>query len=122
VSRGIVTLSGLSAIEARTGVFNSVATMYRVIKHPSHPSIESFLHSYLTTHNTHHMSRTLDNSNPTIFAPTASTSTRRIKPGKALLWDDDDEEVYTDASDEVEEIDAEEVFGMSAAQRLSGVG
>ncbi|KAK4689387.1 hypothetical protein P7C73_g724, partial [Tremellales sp. Uapishka_1] len=51
------------------------------------------------------MSRALDNSNPTIFAPTTSTS--RTKSPQALLWDDQGD------SEENEEIDAEEVFGAS---------
>ena len=61
------------------------------------------------------MSRPLDNVNPTIFAPTASSSTRRHKSAKALLWD---EEAFkyaefddSPSEDEMEEIDAQEVYG-----------
>jgi len=67
------------------------------------------------------MSRALDNVNPTIFAPTASTSLRRTaKSAKALLWDESadgySEVDFQDGSsgEESEDIDADEVFGMSA--------
>ena len=61
------------------------------------------------------MDRELDNANPTIFAPTASGS-RRQKATKALLWSEEAEEyAYSDNSsgEEREDIDADEVFGMS---------
>ena len=61
------------------------------------------------------MDRELDNANPTIFAPTASGS-RRQKAPKALLWSEEAEEyAYSDNSsgEEREDIDADEVFGMS---------
>jgi hypothetical protein len=61
------------------------------------------------------MDRELDNANPTIFAPTASGS-RRQKAPKALLWSEEAEEyTYSDNSsgEEREDIDADEVFGMS---------
>ena len=62
------------------------------------------------------MDRELDNANPTIFAPTASGS-RRQKAPKALLWSEEAEEyAYSDNSseEEKEDIDADEVFGMSS--------
>ena len=69
------------------------------------------------------MSRALDNDNPTIFAPTApTTSRRRPQSTKAMLWSDDatdfrdfaiDADHPGSGEDEREEIDAEEVFGES---------
>lgn len=79
------------------------------------------------------MSRALDNVNPTIFAPTASTSLRRtVKSPKALLWDehlDDYSEIDLDQRSEdesadgkggevTENIDAEEIFGQLIASHL----
>ncbi|WWC63843.1 uncharacterized protein I303_106448 [Kwoniella dejecticola CBS 10117] len=69
------------------------------------------------------MSRQLDNDNPTIFAPTASTSTKRIQKGKASLWSEEAllEEDYAvsgygsgsgSEEDEREDIDAEEVYDL----------
>jgi hypothetical protein len=69
------------------------------------------------------MSRSLDNENPTIFTSTAPTSSkRRPKSAKALLWSDEADgfEEYAGGhvsgssgdEEEREEIDAEEVFGM----------
>lgn len=62
------------------------------------------------------MSRQLDNSNPTIFAPAHTKQrTRQPKSTKALLWGDNDDEYEAEGSgsgsDEVEEIDSEEVYG-----------
>lgn len=71
------------------------------------------------------MDRELDNANPTIFAPTASGSKRQISP-KALLWSGD-EEGFTlsdeagSSDEEREDIDAEEVFGMSAPTQHHGL-
>lgn len=66
------------------------------------------------------MSRPLDNVNPTIFASTGPTTSRRTKSAKALLWDEDAAEYQEFAADdsvsgeeEREEIDSEEVFGES---------
>lgn len=63
------------------------------------------------------MDRELDNANPTIFAPTASSS-KRQQSSKALLWSEDaDAYALSDGAgsseEEREEIDAEEVFGAS---------
>ena len=66
------------------------------------------------------MSRALDNDNPTIFAPTQATSSRRVRSGKSLLWDEDAAGYQElagsldrdpEGNEEKEEIDAEEVFG-----------
>jgi len=67
------------------------------------------------------MSRPLDNANPTVFAPTGPTTSRRTKSAKALLWDEDAAEYqeFTEGNDsgsgeeEREEIDSEEIFGKS---------
>ena len=67
------------------------------------------------------MSRPLDNVNPTIFAPTGSTTSQRQQSVKAQLWDEEAAEYqeFAQGSDsgsgeeEREEIDAEEVFGAS---------
>jgi len=69
------------------------------------------------------MSRSLDNVNPTIFAPTGSTTSRRTKSAKAMLWVDDAAEYQELAEksdsgsgeEDREEIDAEEVFGESSS-------
>ncbi|WVO15488.1 hypothetical protein L204_103146 [Cryptococcus depauperatus] len=65
------------------------------------------------------MSRQLDNQNPTIFAPTENTVTRRPagKSIKASLWDcnafNDEDDYAVDASEEErEEIDAQEVYDL----------
>lgn len=63
------------------------------------------------------MDRELDNANPTIFAPTASSSKRQKSP-QALLWNADAESYALSdeagsSEEEREEIDAEEVFGES---------
>lgn len=74
--------------------------------------------------------RQLDNDNPTIFAPTAPASSSRRKSGKALLWEnraenfgsseeDDSEE---ERGEQREEIDAEEVFGVSLDDHDSARG
>lgn len=82
----------------------------------------AYLCSIIHTDRLIKMSRQLDNSNPTIFAPSASTASRR-KSGKALLWNEDieqyaeyDEDRYGSTSSpgaesDREDIDAEEVFG-----------
>jgi hypothetical protein len=61
--------------------------------------------------------RQLDNDNPTIFAPSAASSSRR-KTGKALLWDEEAEgyaeyDGESSGEEQREVIDAEEVFGES---------
>ncbi|WWC98170.1 hypothetical protein V866_005061 [Kwoniella sp. B9012] len=68
------------------------------------------------------MSRQLDNDNPTIFAPTTSTTSKRIQKGKASLWSqealsDEEELGYSSGSgsgsgEEREDIDAEEVYDL----------
>ncbi|ORY33020.1 hypothetical protein BCR39DRAFT_520780 [Naematelia encephala] len=66
------------------------------------------------------MSRALDNENPTIFAPTHATSSRRQpKSARALLWDSEadmfqesDMEDGSESEEEREEIDSEEVFDL----------
>ncbi|WWC72922.1 uncharacterized protein I206_106886 [Kwoniella pini CBS 10737] len=71
------------------------------------------------------MSRQLDNDNPTIFAPTASTSTKRIQKGKASLWseealleEEEEEEYYPElgsgsgSKEDREDIDSEEVYDL----------
>lgn len=70
---------------------------------------------YQLYHSFYTMDRELDNANPTIFAPKASGS-RRQKAPKALLWSEEaGGYAYADDSSEgeQEDIDAEEVFGMS---------
>ncbi|WVR08889.1 hypothetical protein IAU60_005948 [Kwoniella sp. DSM 27419] len=66
------------------------------------------------------MSRQLDNDNPTIFAPTGSTTSKRLGKGKSALWAEEalDDEGYSSAGegsgsgDEREAIDAEEVYDL----------
>ncbi|WVW79568.1 hypothetical protein I302_101537 [Kwoniella bestiolae CBS 10118] len=65
------------------------------------------------------MSRQLDNDNPTIFAPTASATSKRVQQGKASLWASealsDDEYDYDSASgsgEDREDIDSEEVYDL----------
>ncbi|ORX39263.1 hypothetical protein BD324DRAFT_576689 [Kockovaella imperatae] len=59
-------------------------------------------------------SRPLDNVNPTIFAPTsASSSSRRPKNARALLWNDALDNYELDSSEEErEEIDSQEIFDL----------